>query len=64
MEIKWDKNAIKRINAKIESIAKKNTPNRQKAADIQRACAPLGVNWDKKELEKLLDQGQIPQIKV
>lgn len=63
MEIKWDKSAIKRINAKIENIAKKNTSNRQKAGDIQRSCAPMGVNWDKKELEELLDQGQIPQIK-
>lgn len=64
MEIHWDNSAIKRINSKIESIAKKNTSNRQKAAEMQRACAPMGVNWDKKELEKMLERGQIPRIEV
>lgn len=64
LKINWDKNAIKRLNQKIETVAKRKTSNTQKASDIASEAKKLGVTIDKKELKKMLDNGQIPKIEV
>lgn len=63
-KIHWNKTEIKRMNQKIETIAKRSSSNTQKASDIVAEFKKRDIHFEKKTIKQFLDDGQIPQFEV
>lgn len=62
MIIQWNHRGINKLNNKIEDIASRDISNSQKTSDIISEAKKIGIELDKRELRKIIDNGNYPHF--